>query len=337
MSSGPLDPSGPQYQPPTYEAPTYQAPSYETPTYPAPAQPSYSDPTYPASAFPATAAPTPSQPVTTPYEAAPYQPAQYQAPQFPPPATPGGYPAGATPTPWSASAPPQRRGVGVGALIAFLVVTALVFSGVGFAAGRASRSSTTTASSTTGSATKAPTKTTQPTVAVIPPGDGAALRAHLITPPAGSKKLTTSGATDDVMSLDQFLKKYFDTDSTERGRLVSRKFEVAAQSEWVTKAGIEVHDQVVQFGSADGAQSYALGQESAYKTDGDWPQNFPIPGVTLGYGFEDPTLDADGNRLAVLMCQDGPFTVIEFFFTPTAFDRPSEIAVLQNQIAALAH
>ena len=139
------------------------------------------------------------------------------------------------------------------------------------------------------------------------------------------------------MSLDQFLKKYFDTDSTERGRLVSRKFEVAAQSEWVTKAGIEVHDQVVQFGSPDGAQSYALGQESAYKTDGDWPQNFAIPGLTLGYGFEDPTLDQDGNRLAVLMCQDGPFTVIEFFFTPAAFDRTSEIAVLQSQVDALSH
>jgi hypothetical protein len=296
-----------------YQAPPTQAP----PSQPAPTQPAQYQPAQ--------------------YQPAQYQPAPYQAaPQYQPssyPGAPEAYAAGAAP--WSSGQAPTRRGIGVGALIVWLAVTAVVCAGAGFFVGHASRKTTT--SSSPGRATTTPTTAVKSTIAAIPPGNGAVLRAHLIPMPAGAKALTTSGATDDVMTLDQFLKKFFDTDPLERGRLTARSFEIAVQGEWVTKADVEVHDQIVQFGNDDGAKSYVLGQHSAYEDDPEWPDNFTIPGVTLGYGFENPELDKAGNRRAVLLCQDGPFTVIVFFFTPAAFDRTSEIAVLKSQVAALSH
>jgi hypothetical protein len=250
------------------------------------------------------------------------------------PTAPYGYPTvpmGPPPGQWPAPPPPRRQGVGVAVVVTIALLAAALGFGGGLASGFALRSGKATPAA---AATGAPS-VTLPTPAAVPSGDGKALLAKALPVPAGAKNLTVSGSTGGVLNLDQFLQREYPDDPTEKGRMQSRNFLVAAQREWLDTAGVEVHIQLIQFGAADGAQSAVLGQANAYSNDSEVTGTFTLP-QPHGNGYEKSALDSAGNRRMTLMAQDGQIAVFIFFFTPKAFDRPTATAMMQQQFAALA-
>jgi hypothetical protein len=153
--------------------------------------------------------------------------------------------------------------------------------------------------------------------------------------PAGARALTVSGSTNGVMDLDQFVQREYPSNPLEQGILEARGFQVAAMRSWVGKDGVEVHVQAVQFADDDGAAGEILSQINAYDHDTTVSAHYSVPGASQGRGYEKQALDDAGNRRAILLAQDGPLALLIFFFTPGVFDRPTEAALLQRQLAAL--
>lgn len=237
------------------------------------------------------------------------------------------------PGPWPVPAPRQARRVGVGVVVAVALLAALVGAGGGLAAGLAIRSGH-GATAGAGAATGAPVAP-PPSPAAVPAGDGTALLAKVLPVPAGARPLTVKGSTNGVMNLDQFMQREFPDDQSERGRLQARGFLVVAQREWIGTDGVEVHIQVIQFESPDGAESEVLEQSHAYSGDPDVTDHFALP-APHGNGYEKSALDDAGNRRMILMAQDGPLAVYIFLYTPKSFDRPGATSLMQRQLAALA-
>lgn len=294
-------------------------------------------------ADPAAQATTPmsAQPPTQPMSAAP-------APQ------PYGYPPPSYQPQWPAAPlPPAPRRVGIAVAVAIAVVAAVVGCGGGLVLGLSIHSSRagTTATAATGSAkatgTAAAPSTSGPVdgpsaTGSVPPtpsvalGNGAGLLAKILPMPAGAKAVTVSGSTGGIMTLDQFVQKEFTGSQSARGQLQARDFRVAAQRNWLDSAGVEVHIQLVQFGTAIGAEGYTLSQSDAYDGDPSVTGQFTVPGATHGAGFEESALDKAGNRRAIVIAQDGTVVVYIFLFTPGNFDRAGDISLMQRQLAALA-
>jgi hypothetical protein len=254
------------------------------------------------------------------------------------PTAPYGYPTApmAPPPPQQYAAPQRRRGAGVAVVVTIALLAAVLgFSG-GLASGYVVWSGKATSAAAARSAASSPTPSASlPGPAAVAPGDGKALLAKVVPLPTGAKNVTVSGSTGGVMSLDQYVQKEYPNDSTERGRMQSRNFLVAASREWLDSAGVEVHVQLLQFGAADGAESSVLGQVNAYSNDSEVTGTFTLP-VPHGSGYEKSKLDSAGNRRMVVMAQDGPVAVFIFFFTPKNFDRTAATALMQQQFAALA-
>jgi hypothetical protein len=228
----------------------------------------------------------------------------------------------------------------VGVVVAIAVLAALVGAGGGLAAGLAIRSghgtaTTATATATTAAGAGAATIAPPPSPAAVPTGNGTALLAKILPVPAGAKSLTVSGSTNGVMDLDQFMQREFPNDPSERSLLQARGFLVVAQREWLGTDGVEVHIQLVQFASADGAEGDVLAQSNAYAMDSAVTGRFTLA-ATHGNGYEKSALDNAGNRRMILLAQDGPLAVYIFLYTPTAFDRPGATTLMQRQLTALA-
>jgi hypothetical protein len=274
-------------------------------------------------------------PQTSSYSQSPYG---QQTPSYGAGQSPYGAPVA---TPWQNNQKTSKR-YGIGVLIGLIIATAVVCSGVGFFGGRASVDTSskktgggggTTTTTTTGGGGNTAPKITPATK--ITPGDGQTLKTYLVKPPSGSHTLKVDDSDDGVQSMDQFLKAYFDNDTNERDLLTQRDYKVCAASDWVTKSHVEVQTQLIQFGAASGAEDYVTGQKGAFLDDDTVKSHYTIPGVTNGYGFEKPDLDSAGNRRATLMAQDGNIAVVLFIYTPTSFDRTTEMGYLQSQMTAL--
>ncbi len=226
--------------------------------------------------------------------------------------------------------PPKRRtGMIIGIVIAVVVV--LCIGGL-VAIGASDNNGTSTKGS------KAPTTTpttAPPAVVSIPLGDGTALKSHLAKPPTGAKSFTIDNSTAGVETLDQFVKNSFPDSPDEKGILQTRGFEVVAENNWRGTNGVSVNTQLIQFKDADGAVSHVVGQHGAYADDKTITATYALPGLTNGYGYERPALDKYGNRGAILSCAVGNIVIVMFIFTPGQLDRPSELADIQRQVAAL--
>jgi hypothetical protein len=251
------------------------------------------------------------------------------------PTAPYGYPpAPMAPPPQQYPAPQTRRGAGVAVVVTIALLAAVLgFSG-GLASGYVVWSGKAAAAAGLAAPSTPASSASLPAPAAVAPGDGKALLAKVVPLPAGAKNVTVSGSTGGVMSLDQYLQKEYPDDQTEKGRMQSRNFLVAASREWLDSAGVEVHVQLLQFGAADGAESSVLGQVNAYTNDSEVTGTFTLP-VPHGSGYEKSKLDSAGNRRMVVMAQDGPIAVFIFFFTPKTFDRAAATALMQQQFAAL--
>jgi hypothetical protein len=275
---------------------------------------------------------------TSPYTQSPYG-QQSATPSYGQSQSPYGAPVA---TPWQAQ-PSTSKKYGIGLLIGLVIATAVICSGVGFFGGRASvdTSSTKTTTTTTGGGGGTTTgggdngKAKPVPATSVTPGDGKTLKTYLIKPPAGAHVLKVDDSTDGVQSMDQFLKAYFDNDSNERDLLTQRDYKVCAAADWTTTNDVEVQTQLIQFGAPAGAEDYVTGQKGAFLDDSDVKSHYTIPGVTNGYGFEKPDLDSAGDRRATLMAQDGNIAVVMFIYTPSAFDRTTEMGYMQAQVSAL--
>ncbi len=173
-------------------------------------------------------------------------------------------------------------------------------------------------------------------VALIAPGDGPGLAAHLAKPPTGAKILPIDNSTGGVQTLDQYIKNSYPDSTKEKGILQSRGFAVAAENDWRGTDGVQVDTQLLQFGTADGAQSHIDGQHAALVADKTVTKTYTLPRPDAGYGYERSGLDKVGDRQAIFMCQMGPIVIVMTIYTPGQFDVLAEEAILQFQVAALA-
>ncbi len=180
-----------------------------------------------------------------------------------------------------------------------------------------------------------PIPSAPPTPGPIAAGDGHALLAKIVAVPAGAHALTVSGSNGGVLNLDQFVARDFRNDPDAKDWLAGYEFQVAAAREWRAADGVEVHVQLIQFGDDGWAEGYVLDQIYAYSEDKTVTGVFSVP-ATHGKGYEKSTLDAAGNHRAFLVAQDGPLAVEVAFFTPHAYDRAGELALMQQQLVALA-
>ena len=312
--SAPFEPNSPYQLPGSYQPP-------------APYQPPPAD--QPAAAYQQTQGQPYQQqqyPPTQPYQQdQPYQQAQPGQPF--PPGSPYPPQAAYPPIPpWQV--PPKKRNV---RLIVRLSAAGLVLLIVAIGALASTLSHHHKSAASSKSISKA-----GPTIAAIPLGDGAELKKHLAALPKGAKTIKIDNSTGGVQTLDQYMANSFPDSPSERGFLVTRGFEVAAENDWTGSDGITVDTQLLQFKDANGSESHVLGQHGAYQDDSTVTDSYDLPGFEYGFGHEKSALDKYGNRTAIFLCKDGPIAIVMTIYTPGQFDRPAELAIVQRQVAALA-
>jgi hypothetical protein len=291
---------------PTYQQPTYQQPAapYE-PTYVPPTTPSYEPP-------------APYGQPSTPYQQ-PQQPGFGGAP----------LPAGYQQSPWG-TMPVQPKKKRTGLIITLSIVGAIVLACVGFGIiGLVANNKNDKGTASGGKSPK------PPVVVSIALGDGVALKGYLAKPPTGAKSYPIDNSTGGIQTLAQFVKNSFPDSPEEKGFLTQRDFKVAVENNWTGKDAITVDTQLIQFGAVDGATSHVLGQHGAIVDDPTVDDNYAIPSLDHGYGYETKTLDKYGNHRVIMMCQVGNIVIEMFIFTPGQIDRAGELAIMQRQVTAL--
>jgi hypothetical protein len=235
-------------------------------------------------------------------------------------------------TPWAP--PPRKRRTGVIVLVVATVLVVLCggLVAVGFAVDFG-RSASPSAADTPAAAATSPAAVTG-TAAAIPDGDGNALKARLVLRPPGARILAVTGSTDGVLSLDQFVTVLFKGSPVAKTLLQGDGFEIAAEERWIAK-GVETHAQLMQFQDADGPLAYDMSQHRAFTRDTKYTSH-DLVGIPDGYAYELNGLDVAHNHRAILMAPAGPIFVVMFFYEPGPLDRDSELALMRQQIAALA-
>ena len=313
--SAPFEPSTP-YQPagPYQPSVPYQPPAANQPA--APYQQTQGQPYQQSQQYPPTQSYQQAQSFQQAQPGQPFPPGSPYAP-------PAAYPAI---RPWQI--PPKKRNV---RLIVRLSVTGLVVLIIAIGALASTLNHHHKSAASSKSISKA-----GPTVAAIPLGDGAELKKHLAALPKGAKNTKIDNSTGGIQTLDQYVANSFPDSSTERGLLVTRGFEVAAENDWTGSDGITVDTQLLQFKDASGSESHVLGQQGAYEADSTVTDSYNLPDFEYGFGHEKSALDKYGNRAAIFLCKDGPIVIVITIYTPGQFDRPAELAIVQRQVAALA-
>ncbi len=253
-------------------------------------------------------------------------------------------PAQWTPAPWTPPPPaPVTRKTSV---IVSVLVTAVVFavlcSGLGFTGGYAAgyfgerpRNSAAVPGSTASPSAPAPavgpsTPLTSRSPAPIPVGNGTALRSRL-APHDAVTTYPIDDSTNGLETVDQLAKGSADL----LAQLQSWGCAGAAENEWLGADGVAVNTRLIQFRTAQGAGDYwnvaDLRTRSSGLTDA-----WPITGVHNGWGYQNPTRDDNGWHDVGFLYADGPIVIQMPIYTYGPFDWPSEIALMQKQIDALA-
>jgi hypothetical protein len=169
----------------------------------------------------------------------------------------------------------------------------------------------------------------------IPLGAGEVLLGKIVPAPAGVTRYPIGDSTGGVMNVTQYVKHYFDGDSTELSRLRQHKFEVAASTDYSLPGGDEIATHLVQFADASGALWYYDDERVAWSDDSRVTSTFEVPSTSDGIGFELSKVDSLGNRRSVMYEHVGNVVVVVNVYTTGQINQDSDIQRLQAQVAAL--
>jgi hypothetical protein len=164
---------------------------------------------------------------------------------------------------------------------------------------------------------------------------GTQLLAQVIPLPAGAHEWTDQSG---VLDLTGFVHGFFASDAwtEEMSRGQRRGFVTAARRAWRTTDGSQADVFLVQFGSANGAQSLYDGLSSGWKDDTSKGSVFN-DAADQAVGRTISTLDKLGNARTSLMTVRGNTVVYLSYFTAATPDQTSAQALFHSQLDALGH
>jgi len=176
--------------------------------------------------------------------------------------------------------------------------------------------------------------TPPPSPAPIALGDGRALLAHVVAPPAGAHEDIATGGTDGVFTIDQYVNAYYAGSSKAKTALTNFGFVVAAARAWSTSFDV-VNVVAVQLRAPDGARGYFEDQRRAFVRELDVTGDRLIVGMADTARFEFGKPDATGRRKDVLVALDA--NLVLFIFVHRAeIDADVDVALLRQQFVDLA-
>jgi hypothetical protein len=231
-----------------------------------------------------------------------------------PPVLPGYAPQLPGPPP-----PPRRRGLIV-AVAATIVFSAIVAGGAAFVAGVALRHHASAA---------------QPhqSVTSVRIGDGDALRPYLLKRPAAATAVKIDESSFGVQTPSEYVDDHYDDFAFELARMKARGLVTAALEAWRLPGSDEVFIQLLQFRSADGAQSYVLANGSGYADDASTTQT--VRGVADAHAYAWDTADENGRQRVVILGRLGNVAVLVDTYTTGVAVPSNDVALFQRQYAAL--
>ena len=242
-------------------------------------------------------------------------------PGYPQPSYPSGAPAPGVPSPRRGRATVWLPAVAV--VVVVLVVAGFV---VVHAATRHAKPGQSAAST-------GPRPTPHDSSPLIAIGDGSALLAHVVPPPAGAHEEIVEGATDGVFTADQYANTYFDDVSTAKTELGDYGFVTAADRTWDTASDV-VDAGVLQFRDTNGAAGWFEDQRRAFVGDPDAAEQL-ISGTPDAVRFEFAKPDANGYREDVLLAFQTNLVVV-IFIDSAKIHRDADVALLRQQLVDLA-
>ena len=165
------------------------------------------------------------------------------------------------------------------------------------------------------------------------PGSGARLAGELLPIPKGASYLR-GPYQRHVDSLSQYMSTLYPNAPFEKGRLVARCFQVAAQQGWELPSGEIVAVYLAKFGTPADAQSYVLSTQTADLADPNNKLHRAVSAVSDGILIEAPGLDKYGNTLSRLIGDQGDVAMIIQVFFPARLPSSSFATSLLRQQAA---
>ena len=248
------------------------------------------------------------------------------SPQWPQSSTWGTPSWGAQPLP---ARPPSRTRVHVIWLVVALV-TALGCGTAGFVIGKSSAQIDSAIKSGAAAADAKPCPKAAPAHSV-----GVRLAGDLLPRAPGAKYLK-GRYKHQVDTLGQYVTTLYSKAPDEKGRLIQRCFQVAAQQGWVLPSGRIVVVYLAQFGTPADARSYALATQSADIADRRNKLHDAVSGVSDGILIENPKQDKYGNTESRLIGDKGTVAIIIHVFEPAHLpSRTSVTPLLRRQAARL--
>jgi hypothetical protein len=237
----------------------------------------------------------------------------------------------------------RRRGV-----IAVVVVVAVVVLGgvaivVGTRAGSHGKAGTPSAAGRSAGASAGAPPATVPSGSTsqgspagsVPLGDGRALIGKIVPAPSGAHVYDVDDSSAGVMDVKQYVRHYFNGDTSELNRLRQEGFQIAASTDYVRSDGIEIATHLVQFGNATGAQDYFAVEKSAWAADDRVTATFEVPATPDAVGYELSKVDSLGNRRSVMYEHVGNVVVVINVYTSHKIDQAADTKVMQAQADAL--
>jgi hypothetical protein len=167
-------------------------------------------------------------------------------------------------------------------------------------------------------------------------GADRALLAKVLPVPSTAAEQMVFGSSLGVYSLDQFAQEFYKKDPTRAAQdLRADGFVVAAERDWTGNDGRDASVQLIQFQEPSGASTYVGREELTFERN-TADVAFAVPSVDHGRGYENPRRDGLGYVTATMIGEQGDVVIWIELSIKGAFDRPAEIALMQQQVAALA-
>jgi hypothetical protein len=149
-------------------------------------------------------------------------------------------------------------------------------------------------------------------------GDGIALRALLLPPPAGARSVAVPDSKAGVQTVSQFVDGAFAGDATAVAELRARGFASTVTTAWID-GDVQGSTRLIQFDDATGAEGFVLQQEASLRGQ-KGATSYGIGQVAHGRDFVV-------TPVATLIGQVGPF-VLELSYHSTAAHSSAAHSVL---------
>jgi hypothetical protein len=171
------------------------------------------------------------------------------------------------------------------------------------------------------------------------PADRRRLQGDLVTPPKGSQPWAdnSSNGPTGVLPLQQFAARFVMPSDNQRiiDEENDRGFQYAVREDWRGVDGSQANVYLLKFGSATGAQSFALESQSGARSAVGTAGTYAIPGSGDAMAYQYPGPESDGNVRTETYAVVGDIAVVIDVWVPAQADRAEVQALVKEQYAKL--